>query len=74
MVIHSLEVGGNKITDTSWLSECCDAVPMGDRLDESTTPYGGPSGFCSTCKDNCIFVEEDKGNPFDTKEEKYGER
>lgn len=57
-----------------WFSECCEAVPMEDTLDESTIPYGGPSGFCSRCHDNCIFFVEDAGEPFDTREEKYGER
>ena len=41
-----------------WLSECCSAPPIeagGIGIDESTIPYGGPSGFCSRCHDNCIF-------------------
>ena len=62
------------INDIKWFSECCEAVPLGDVLDESTIPYGGPSGFCSRCYDNCIFFIEDTGEPFDTREEKYGER
>jgi len=37
-----------------YLSECCYSPPYGE-LDMSTVPYGGPSGFCSTCYDNCIF-------------------
>ena len=63
-----------------WVSECCDANPMEDMLDMSTLPYGGPSGFCSTCHYNCIFlaIEEDyetePGDHFDTQEEKRGER
>ncbi len=56
-----------------YLSECCFARPFGE-LDMSSARYGGPSGFCSRCLDNCIFLEEDMGEPFDTKEEKYGER
>ena len=59
---------------SGWISECCGTSPLGDMLDESTIPYGGPSGFCSSCKDNCIFILEDMGEPFDTKEEKMGER
>ena len=59
---------------SDWISECCEAVPLGGEVDESTIPYGGPSGFCSRCKDNCIFVLEDMGEPFDTQEEKRGER
>ena len=59
---------------SDWISECCEARPLGDVVDESTIPFGGPSGFCSTCKDNCIFVLEDMGEPFDTQEEKRGER
>ena len=80
MVTHILETGGNRIRDISWVSECCDSIPIGE-LDISTVSYGGTEyyrvGFCSTCKDNCIFVVEDTGEPedhFDTKEEKYGER
>ena len=42
---------------TLWLSECCDAYPIGE-LDMSSVPYGGPSGFCSRCHDNCIFIKE----------------
>ena len=57
-----------------WVSECCDANPMEDMLDMSTLPYGGPSGFCSSCHDNCIFFVEDTGDHFDTQEEKRGER
>ena len=56
-----------------WFSECCDAEPHGE-MDMSTINYGGPSGFCSRCYDNCIFFLGDLGDPFDTKEEKYGER
>jgi hypothetical protein len=59
---------------SDWISECCEASPLGDVLDESTISYGGPSGFCSTCHDNCIFILEDMGEPFDTNEEKWGER
>ena len=59
---------------SEWISECCEASPLGDMVDESTIPFGGPSGFCSRCKDNCIFVLEDLGEPFDTQEEKRGER
>ena len=59
---------------SEWISECCEAVPLGDVVDESTTRYGGPSGFCSSCKGNSIFFVEDAGNPFDTQEEKRGER
>ena len=58
---------------TEYISECCFAEPATE-LDMSSVPYGGPSGFCSRCLDNCIFVLEDAGEPFDTKEEKYGER
>jgi len=56
-----------------YISECCFAYPTGE-LDMSTVKYGGPSGFCGRCLDNCTFVLEDAGEPFDTKEEKYGER
>ena len=56
-----------------WLSECCDAIPVGE-VDEGTIPFGGASGFCSRCLDNCIFTVEDDGEPFDTNEEKWGEK
>ena len=65
---------GNVYEYVEWISECCDAGPISD-LDMSTVLYGGPSGYCSVCKDNCIFVPaEDPGDHFDTKEEKRGER
>lgn len=41
-----------------WVSECCTANPIGE-LDMSSIPFGGPSGFCGHCKDNCIFIVED---------------
>ena len=56
-----------------YISECCFAYPIGE-LDMSTVKYGGPSGFCGRCWDNCTFLVEDMGEPFDTREEKYGER
>lgn len=59
--------------DEGYISECCFAYPIGE-LDMSTARYGGPSGFCGRCWDNCIFLVEDAGEPFDTREEKYGER
>ncbi len=40
-----------------YLSECCDAPPIGE-LDMTTVRFGGPSGFCGVCQDNCIFVDE----------------
>jgi len=42
-----------------YLSECCDSPPYGE-LDMSTVPYGGPSGFCNKCHDNCIFILEEE--------------
>jgi len=60
-------------TNDLYISECCFASPIGE-LDMSTVAYGGPSGFCGRCHDNCIFVLEDMGEPFDTNEEKWGER
>ena len=59
---------------SDWISECCEAVPLGDVVDESTIPFGGPRGFCSTCHGKSIFFVEDMGEPFDTHEEKRGER
>jgi len=57
--IHGTVLGSCDICEgeSEWLSECCDAFPLGDILDESTIPYGGPSGFCSRCHDNCIFED-----------------
>ena len=47
-----------------YISECCYAPPLEVGyigLDMSTVPYGGPSGFCSKCFDNCIFnIEGDE--------------
>ena len=63
----------NESNGYPWVSECCDAEPHGE-LDMSTLNYGGPSGFCSRCYDNCIFFVEDTGDHFDTVEEKRGER
>jgi|TARA_R110002020_G_C16157929_1_gene763168 hypothetical protein len=59
--------------EEGYVSECCFAYPAFE-LDMSSAEYGGPSGFCSRCQDNAIFLVEDSGEPFDTKEEKYGER
>ena len=59
--------------DDGWVSECCFAYPIGE-LDHSTDKYGGPSGFCGRCHDNCILLVEDTGDHFDTVEEKHGER
>ena len=57
-----------------YLSECCDAPPIGEP-DYSTIEYGGPIGFCSHCQDDCgFYVEEIAGDHFDTQEEKRGER
>ena len=41
-----------------WVSECCTAYPIGE-LDMSSILFGGPSGFCGRCHDNCIFIVED---------------
>ena len=58
-----------------WASECCDVGPaQGTEVDESTIKYGGATGFCTHCKDTCGFYYVDPGDPFDTREEKYGER
>ena len=47
--------------DTVWLSECCTAPPACEP-DFSTVTYGGPSGFCGKCHDNCIFYKEEENN------------
>ena len=56
--IHGTVLDGCTICDgePEWLSECCSASPIGE-LDESSIQYGGPSGFCGQCKDNCIFED-----------------
>jgi hypothetical protein len=56
-VIRLLE---NKMEEDMYVSECCGAYPAIE-LDMSTVKYGGPSGFCGRCLDNCIFVLEDEG-------------
>ena len=43
-------------TNDLYISECCFAHPATE-LDMSTVNYGGPSGFCSRCHDNCIFED-----------------
>ena len=55
-----------------WLSQCCEAIPVGE-VDES---FGEAIGFCSKCLDSCDFYEGEieVGEPFDTQEEKRGER
>lgn len=42
--------------EEEYVSECCDAPPAME-MDMSTVPYGGPSGFCGRCYDNCIFIK-----------------
>ena len=56
--IHGTVLGSCDICEgePEWRSECCNAFPIGE-LDESTTQYGGPSGFCGHCHDNCIFED-----------------
>jgi len=41
--------------ELEYISECCSASPAME-MDMSTVPYGGPSGFCAKCLDNCIFI------------------
>ena len=38
-----------------YISPCCSAPPALE-MDMSTVPYGGPSGRCMRCGDNCIFM------------------
>jgi len=44
-----------------YISECCDATPIGEL--DSGSPYGGTEyyrvGFCSKCKDNAVFIKEE---------------
>ncbi len=42
--------------ELEYISECCSAPPAIE-MDMSTVPYGGPSGFCAKCFDNCIFIK-----------------
>ena len=37
-----------------WLSQCCEAAPIGE-VDESINYY--PIGFCSKCLEGCGFYE-----------------
>lgn len=64
--IHGTVIDGCQICDMEngepdWRSQCCDAPPFyvegAIDLDESTIRYGGPSGFCSRCKDTVIFED-----------------
>lgn len=59
---------------TEYISECCYAPPYASDyigLDMSTVSYGGPSGFCSRCLDNCIFIleGEDEDDPIPTSDD-----
>jgi len=51
-----------------YLSECCDSRPAME-IDESTM-----TGFCGHCLDDSGFYREEIEPPWDTREEKYGER
>ena len=42
--------------EPEWISECCYAEPYGE-LDMTSIKFGGPSGFCIRCLDNCIFIK-----------------
>jgi len=58
-IIHGTILGVCDICENEaieWVSQCCEAFPMGE-LDESTIKFGGPSGFCSNCHDNCTFMD-----------------
>jgi len=55
---EQLNIDGYITSNITWLSECCTASPIGE-LDMSSIPFGGPSGFCGRCHDNCIFIVED---------------
>ena len=46
---------GNKDRYEEYISPCCSAPPALE-MDMSTVPYGGPSGRCMRCGDNCIFM------------------
>ena len=53
-----LSIDGYFTSNLIWISECCSANPIGE-LDMSSIQFGGPSGFCGRCHDNCIFIVED---------------
>jgi len=63
--VHGTVLDGCQICDDEngepdWRSQCCDAPPYiakGIDIDESTIRYGGPSGFCSRCKDTTVFED-----------------
>ena len=45
----------NKDRYEEYISPCCSAPPALE-MDMSTVQYGGPSGRCIGCSDNCIFM------------------
>ena len=45
-----------KLGGGEYLSECCDAIPIGE-LDAKDGDYYR-SGFCNRCKDNAVFTKE----------------
>jgi len=45
-----------KLEEGEYLSECCDAIPMGELSDKEGDHYR--TGFCGRCKDNAIFIQE----------------
>jgi len=46
----------NEIEGGAYLSECCDAVEIGELSDNDGDLYR--TGFCGRCKDNAIFTYE----------------
>ena len=57
---QQVDMGNGMGTESlMWVSECCTAPPIGE-LDMSSVLFGGPSGFCSRCYDNCIFIVEEE--------------
>lgn len=59
-VLDGCQICDDENSEPDWRSQCCDAPPYvakGIDIDESTIRYGGPSGFCSRCKDTTVFED-----------------
>ena len=54
----------------AYASQCCSAQPAGEVSGDEHEPLG----FCSQCYDHAVFTLADFGEPWDTKEERYGLR
>ena len=46
-----------KLGRGEYLSECCDAIPIGELSDKDGDHYR--LGFCNRCQDNAVFTKEE---------------